>query len=65
MEKLTNIIKVSVDHLYGNGSKKRQGAGPVGNACRLFEAVSQLPKQQQHQIVEVVEAFVAQHAREA
>jgi len=62
VEKLTNILKVSVDHLYGNGKEKRQGGGPVGKARRAFEAVSRLPKRQQQKIVEVVEAFVEKKA---
>jgi len=62
VEKLTAILKVSVEHLYGNGQEKRQSGGPVGKARRAFEAVSRLPKRQQQKIVEVVEAFVAQHA---
>lgn len=65
VEKLTEIFKVSVEQLYGNGQERRQGGGPVGKARRAFEAVSRLPKRQQQKIVEVVEAFAAQHAREA
>ncbi|MEK7752696.1 MAG: helix-turn-helix transcriptional regulator [Acidobacteriota bacterium] len=62
IEKLTEIVKVSVEHLYGNGHDRRQGGGPIGKARRAFEGVSRLPKRQQQKIVEVVEAFVAQHA---
>ena len=62
IEKLTEIFKVSVEQLYGNGQEKRQGGGPVGKARRAFEAVSNLPRRQQQKIVEVVEALVAQHA---
>jgi len=62
VEKLTQIFKVPVEHLYGNGNEKRQGGGPIGKARRAFEAVSRLPKRQQQKIVEVVEAFVAQQS---
>ena len=61
VEKLTEILKTSVDQLYGNGHETHRG-GPVGKARRAFEAVSRLPKRQQHKIVEVGEAFVAQQA---
>jgi transcriptional regulator with XRE-family HTH domain len=60
--KLTEILKIPIEQLYGNGREKRQSGGPVGKARRAFEGVSQLPKRQQQKIVEVVEAFVAQHA---
>ena len=62
VEKLTQIFKVPVEHLYGSVTEKRQGGGPIGKSRRAFEAVSLLPKRQQQKIVEVVEAFVAQHA---
>jgi len=61
VEKLTQILKVTVEQLYGNTQEKRQG-GPVGKARRVFESVSRLPRRQQQKIVEVVEALVAQHA---
>ena len=60
VEKLTKILNVTVDHLYGK--EIRKGSGPVGKARRAFEAVSRLPKRQQLKIVDVVESFVAQHA---
>ena len=62
VEQITQILKVTVDCLYGNGNEKRKSSGPIGKARRAFEAVSRLPKRQQQKIVEVVEAFVAQHA---
>jgi transcriptional regulator with XRE-family HTH domain len=62
VEKLTAILSVSVDQLYGSGPEKQHGSGPVGKARRAFDAVSRLPKRQQHKIVEVVEALVAQQS---
>jgi len=37
--------------------------GPVGRVRRVFESVSQLPRQQQQRIIDVVEALVAQQAQ--
>lgn len=65
VEKLTEILGVPVDQLYGDGRQRRTAGGPVGKARLVFEAVSRLPKRQQQKIVEVVEAFVAQHAAHA
>ena len=62
VEKITQILNVTVEELYGNRRDKRQSGGPVGRARRTFEAVSRLPRRQQQKIVEVVEALVAQHA---
>lgn len=59
IEKLTEILNVSVDELFGKEDKNgRRGGGPVGKARRLFEAVSKLPRSQQQHVLTVVEAFV-------
>jgi transcriptional regulator with XRE-family HTH domain len=61
IERLTQILKVPIEQLYGVKLNSR-GAGPVGKARRVFEEVSKLPRQQQQHIIRVVEAFVAQHS---
>lgn len=38
---------------------------PVGRARQAFEKVARLPRRQQDKIIEIVEAFVAQHERKA
>ena len=59
IEKLTEILNVSVDELFGKEEKNgRRSSGPVGKARRLFEAVSKLPRSQQQHVLTVVEAFV-------
>ena len=59
IEKLTEVLNVSVDELFGKEEKNgRHGGGPVGKARRLFEAVSKLPRSQQQHVLAVVEAFV-------
>ena len=40
-------------------------AGPVGRVGKAFHEVSRLPRRQQNKIIEIVEAFVAQHTRKA
>ena len=59
IEKLTEILNISVDELFGKEEKNgRRSGGPVGKARRLFEAVSKLPRSQQQHVLTVVEAFV-------
>ena len=58
IEKLTDILNVSVDELFGSEKNGRRSGGPVGTARRLFEAVSKLPRSQQQHVLTVVEAFV-------
>jgi transcriptional regulator with XRE-family HTH domain len=62
---LADALKISVDQLLGKAAHKQRDNGPAGKARQVFAAVSQLPRRQQQKIVEVVQALVAQHAREA
>ena len=65
--KLANILGVSVETLLtaeGELAPERPRA-PIGRARKAFEDVSRLPRRQQDKIIEMVEAFVAQHARKA
>ena len=63
IEKLTGILNISVDELFGKDEKNgRRNGGPVGKARRLFEAVSRLPRSQQQHVLTVVEAFVEKKA---
>ena len=39
--------------------------GPVGRVQKAFEKVARLPRRQQDKIIDIVEAFVAQHDRKA
>lgn len=61
---MAKILGVGVDEILGEHVRASRAAKPSGRARMAFNAVSQLPKRQQQKIVEVVEAFVAQHADE-
>jgi transcriptional regulator with XRE-family HTH domain len=58
IEKLTKILKISVEDLFASNGRSKERAGPVGRARRAFERVSELPRSQQQHILKVVEAFV-------
>ena len=63
LPRLAEALGTTVEEiLTGKAQAAARRGGPVGKARRVFEAVSRLPKRQQQKIVEVVEAFVAQHA---
>ena len=62
IEKLTEILNISVDELFGKEKNGRRIGGPVGKARRLFEAVSKLPRSQQQHVLTVLEAFVEKKA---
>lgn len=58
---IAQALGVTVEDLLGV-PKSRRGTAPSSRTGRAFEAVARLPRRQQKKIVEVVEAFVAQHA---
>jgi len=58
IERLTEILKISVEDLFTSNGRSKERAGPVGRARRAFEQVSKLPRSQQQHILKVVEAFV-------
>ena len=59
IEKVAEILGVSVDTLFsGNGGAERKN-GPTGKARRVFEEVSHLPRKRQQRIVGVVEDMLA------
>ena len=65
--RLASVLGVSVETLLtadGELALERP-RGPVGRARKIFEDVSRLPRRQQDKIIEIVEAFVAQHDRKA
>jgi transcriptional regulator with XRE-family HTH domain len=63
--KLAGVLGVRVEELLNPPVNGNRRGGPAGKAKRVFETVSQLPRGQQQKILEVVEAFVAQHSKAA
>lgn len=57
--KLATLLNVSADELLGVSVKPKLKGGPIGKAQRVFERVSQLPRDRQQHIVRVVEELLA------
>jgi transcriptional regulator with XRE-family HTH domain len=62
IQKLAEVLSVSVEHLFGEDEKKQHKGGPVGKARRIFEELSKIPRSQQTHVLTVVEGFVRQYA---
>lgn len=56
---VAKIFKVPVEDLFYEPSTARQRGGPIGKARKVFEEVSQLPRNRQQRIVSVVEDMLA------
>ena len=54
---LSKALGITVEELLGE-PKPRRVVSPAGRLGQVFEAASRLPRRQQQQIVEVVEALV-------
>ena len=59
LAKLAGILGVSADELLLGAARKSPRGGPMGKARRVFEEVSQLPRNRQQRIVSVVEDMLA------
>ncbi len=55
IEKLAEVLNVTVEHLFVREETNQRGKGPVGKARRLFESVSKLPRSRQQRILATVE----------
>jgi transcriptional regulator with XRE-family HTH domain len=62
LPRLAEALGISIDTLLGITPHKPKQQAAKGRLQRVFENASKLPRRQQHKIVEVVEALVAQHA---
>ncbi len=58
IEKLTEILKISVEDLFTSTGRSKERKGPAGRARRAFERVSRLPRARQQYILKVVEDLV-------
>ena len=61
IEKVAEVLGVSIEHLFGKDEKPKSRGGSVGKLQRLLESASALPRSQQQKLISVVEPFVAQH----
>jgi hypothetical protein len=65
LEKLAEVLNISIADLLEDKSEKKRGTGPTGKMKQLFEKASELPRHQQQKISAVLEAFIAQHSLES
>jgi transcriptional regulator with XRE-family HTH domain len=57
--KIASALNVSVDSLLGRENGGKRKGGPVGQARRVFEEVSRLPRHKQQRILGIVEDLLA------
>jgi len=57
---LAQILGVRIEEVLDERPATARRGGPVGRTRRVFETVSQLPRNQQQKILDVVDALVAQ-----
>lgn len=59
LAKLSDVLDISVEELVrGSAEKIRNKPGPKGKLVRVFDSVSDLPRTQQKDIIEIVEMLV-------
>lgn len=63
IEKVAEVLGVSIEHLFGKEEKRNGRGGSVGKLQQLLETASSLPRSQQQKLLAVVEPFVEQHAK--
>jgi len=64
IEQLAGVLGVTVEALFGKVPLPTKPSGPMGRAKKAFEAVSQLPRNQQSTILSMVESVVNARHRE-
>ena len=63
IEKVAEVLSVSIEHLFSKDAKSNGRGGSVGKLQRLLESASALPRSQQQKLLAVVEPFVEQHIK--
>ncbi len=61
ISKVSEILNITIDHLFGKDTKSSGRGGSVSKLHRLLEAASNLPRGQQQKLIAVVEPFISQH----
>ena len=59
--KMAQILGVRVEQIFNPEPGMERKAGPAGKVKKVFEEVSQLPRQEQEKIVEFVSVFLQQY----
>ena len=59
IEKLINVLQITPEYLFGKNGSWNKRNGPKGKAHKVFEEVSQLPRNRQNRIISVVEDLLA------
>lgn len=65
LPKLAHVLGVSVDQLLGVTPPKPKKQAAKGRLQLVFEAASRLPRRQQEKVLDILEPFVREHARQA
>jgi transcriptional regulator with XRE-family HTH domain len=65
LPKLAKVLGVSVEELLTPSAPIKRRAGPVGKLQRVFEEAAELPRSQQDQLIQVVQALVTQFKHRA
>ncbi len=60
---LAHALAVPVDDLLGHATKTRAKRGPASQLQRSIERISELPKQKQRFVIEMLETVLAQASR--
>jgi transcriptional regulator with XRE-family HTH domain len=61
IEKIAATLKVPVKDLFEKTPRAFRKNGPAGRARRAFEALGQLSRHQQANVLDVIEAFLVRH----
>jgi hypothetical protein len=60
---VARVLAVSLDDLFGDATHPAGKRGPASHLQRSFERISELPRQKQKFVIEMLETVLAQTAR--
>lgn len=59
---LAGALGITLDQLMGRPQPKARGTGPAGRAKQIFNRITSLPRAQQHNVLDTIEALMAGQA---
>jgi hypothetical protein len=62
LKKLADILGVQVTDFFSESDQPARRNGPVGRARKTFEAISQLPRSRQKQLLDVIDILLVKPA---